>query len=332
MQDLGRLESVDVREYWKNEASDFTPWLAQESNINLLAKTINLDLEVESVEESIGLFRADIVCKDTLTGNRVLIENQLERTDHRHLGQLLTYAAGLDAVTIVWIANHFTEEHRASLDWLNEITGGNINFFGLEIELWRIGNSSLAPKLNIVSKPNDWTKSVISARQIATREISETNQLHLEYWTEFKNYLEENGQISSLNPRTPRPEHWYDFAIGRSGFHLSALTGMRDGFICLQLVMTDNDAKAYYHLLHTEKERIESELGIELDWRELPDKKRSDISIYRRNITPDNPSNWADYHQWLLNKLEAFYRVFAPRIQKLDVVDYLSDNDEHLNI
>ncbi len=328
MQSLGRLEPVNVREYWKNEATDFTPWLAQDVNIQLLSQTINLDLEVESVEESIGLFRADIVCRDTITGHRVLIENQLEQTDHRHLGQLMTYAAGLNAVTIVWIADHVREEHRAALDWLNEITGEEINFFGLEIELWRIGESAIAPKLNIVSKPNDWTKSVITARQAVSREISETNQLHLEYWTQFKTYMEENSNIPALSPRTPRPEHWYDFAIGRSGFQMSALTGMRDGFICLQLVMTDNDAKIYFHLLSSEREAIETELGIRLEWRELPDKKRSDISLYRRNVTPDDSSKWDDYHQWLLEKLETFYTVFAPRIQQLDIANYTPDDEE----
>src|SRR6185312_8829511 len=107
-----------------------------------------------------GPLRADILCKDVGTDAWVLIENQLERTNHGHLGQLLTYAAGLDAVTIVWIAERFTEEHRAALDWLNERTDEKITFFGLEVELWQIGNSPVAPKFNIVSKPNDWAKSI----------------------------------------------------------------------------------------------------------------------------------------------------------------------------
>src|SRR3954454_8795457 len=148
---LGRLQRVSVRDYWLDEAREFTPWLAQEENIALLGETIDLELEVEAQERNVGPFRADILCRDTITGHFVLIENQLERTDHIHLGQLLTYAAGLEAVTIVWVARQFTEEHRAALDWLNGITNTTINFFGLEIELWRIGNSDLAPKFNAVS-------------------------------------------------------------------------------------------------------------------------------------------------------------------------------------
>ncbi len=138
--EFGRLERVELRQVWPHEATAFTPWLAQPENLKLLGDKIGIDLELEAQEANVGPFRADILCKDTLTNQWVLIENQLERTDHTHLGQLLTYAAGLKAVTIVWIANRFTSEHRAALDWLNEITDSGFNFFGLEVELWRIGD------------------------------------------------------------------------------------------------------------------------------------------------------------------------------------------------
>ena len=179
---LGRLETVDLREIWTTESGGFTPWLAREENIALLGEAIGLELEVEGQEENVGPFRADILCKDTITDTWVLVENQLERTDHCHLGQLLTYAAGLQAVTIVWIARQFTEEHRATLDWLNEITDDRFNFFGLEIELWRIGESPVSPKFNVVSKPNDWTKTVsTAAKRIETGELSDTRQTQLQY-------------------------------------------------------------------------------------------------------------------------------------------------------
>ena len=135
---LGRLEQVELRSIWANEAGDFTPWLAQEDNLRLLGDTIGIELELEERERAVGPFSADILCKDTVGGAWVVIENQLERTDHTHLGQLITYAAGLKAATIVWIASRLTEEHRAALDWLNEITDGKFQFFGLEIEVWKI--------------------------------------------------------------------------------------------------------------------------------------------------------------------------------------------------
>ena len=126
---LGRLERVELRRIWSSESSDFTPWLAREDNLRLLGETVGIELELEAQEKTVGPFRADILCKDTATDSWVLIENQLERTDHSHLGQLLTYAAGLSAVTVVWVAERFTEEHRAALDWLNERTAERINFF-----------------------------------------------------------------------------------------------------------------------------------------------------------------------------------------------------------
>ena len=179
---LGRLEKVELRTAWSSESGDFTPWLAMDENLELLGDTIGLDLELEAQEKSVGPFRADILCKETTTGNWVLIENQLERTDHTHLGQLLTYAAGLEAVNIVWVAERFTEEHRATLDWLNEITDDRFNFFGLEVELWRIGGSNMAPKFNVVSKPNDWTKTISgAAAHFQSAELNERKQLWVEY-------------------------------------------------------------------------------------------------------------------------------------------------------
>ena len=157
---LGRLSRVDVREVWPSEAVGFTPWLAQEGNLRLLAETINMQLVLEAREKHVGLFRADILARDVHTGHLVLIENQLERTDHGHLGQLLTYAAGLKAVSIVWVSTPFTDEYRAALDWLNEITNSGIAFYGLEMELWRIDDSAIAPKFNLVSKPNMFSKRV----------------------------------------------------------------------------------------------------------------------------------------------------------------------------
>ena len=187
---LGKLEKKDLRDIWTSEAGGFTPWLAEAQNLALLGDTIGIELELEAQEKTVGPFRADILCKDTTDGNWVLIENQLERTDHTHLGQLLTYAAGLKAVTIVWIADKFTDEHRAALDWLNEITDDRFNFFGLEIELWQIGDSPIAPKFNIVCKPNDWSKTVSdAASRIEEGEVSETKLLQQEYWEALRKEL-----------------------------------------------------------------------------------------------------------------------------------------------
>jgi hypothetical protein len=325
---LGRLISVDPRSYWENEASHFTPWLANEDNLALLGDTIGIELELESVEKDVGPYRADIVCRDTATDTLVLVENQLERTDHKHLGQVLMYGAGLNAVTIVWIADQFTDEHRATLDWLNEITDEDINFFGLEIELWKIGDSPLAPKFNVVSMPNDWIKFG-SSGHAAKKEITPTKQLQLEYWGAFRDYITTNSTI--IKPRKPLPQHWYNFAIGRSKFRLQTFANTVQNRIGVELVMTGPYAKPHYYLLEEQKDEIEAELGFPLMWRELPTKIASRLTLRKPDTDPKKKSDWPEQHQWLLEKLERVHNVFSPRILALDAGDYVEEDEEEVD-
>ncbi len=322
--DLDKLEKVELREVWKSESSDFTPWLAQNKNLKLLGKAIGMeDLELTGQEQNIGPFRADIVCRDTADDGLVLIENQLEKTDHRHLGQLLTYAAGLDAVTIIWIAEEFTEEHRAALDWLNEITDETFNFFGLEIELWKIDASSPAPKFNIASKPNDWTRTI---RQTAKGEITETKRLQLEYWTQFKIYVDKQSKI--INPQKAAPQHWINTSIGRSGFHLVAIINTQKERIASHLSISGSHTKAHFHLLEKDKENIEKEFGKPLIWRPLLDKKESQVKISFSDNNPADKDQWPEQHQILCETLEKFHNVFSERIQALDADDWQPATDE----
>lgn len=318
MTDLGRLERVGLRTVWTSEGSGFTPWLARPENIALLGDAIGLDLEVEAQEKNVGPFRADILCKETTRNEWVLVENQLERTDHTHLGQLLTYAAGLEAVTIVWIAQRFTEEHRATLDWLNEITDERFNFFGLEMELWRIGTSPVAPKFNIVSKPNDWTKSVVdAARNLANEGPTEVKQQQLEYWTKFAELVRDRGV---LRGRTPAPQHWMDFAIGRSNFYLSASVNSVEDFIVASLILDGPLARGHFRALFQDKEDIERELGVPLDWREIRGSKSSQIAARLTETDPTKESDWGRQHEWLRDRLEALHRVLGPRVKTLQAV------------
>lgn len=210
---LGKVQRVDVRSAWMNEASHFTPWLASEEGMELLQDTLGMELEVEATEKFVGPFKADILAKrtDTTDDHWVLIENQLERTDHRHLGQLLTYAAGLDAVTIVWVAESFAEEHRAALDWLNDVTGEGLEFFGLEIELWQIEGSPPAPMFNLVAEPNEWTKEV--KQQASDGTLSDTQKLQKRYWRGLRELLlERNGRV---RPGKAQAQSWVTYALGK---------------------------------------------------------------------------------------------------------------------
>ncbi|WP_411680041.1 DUF4268 domain-containing protein [Clostridium thailandense] len=313
---LGKLEKINLREVWKTEAEYFTPWLAQDENIQLLGDAIGIELEVEGTEKNVGPFRADILCKDTATGAWVLIENQLEKTDHSHLGQILTYAAGLSAVTIIWIAEKFTEEHRAALDWLNEITNDTFNFFGLEIELWKIENSPSAPKFNIVSKPNSWTRTISNVvRQIELEELSETKRLQLEYWKAFESYLVRNSKV--LKPQKPLPQNWTNFSIGRSNFVLNALINNKDKRISVRLVISGAYAKEYFRQLEAMKYEIETEAKTTFFWRELPEGKESHIVIDQNNVMLENNEEWTKQHEWLKEHLELMHKVFFKRIKNL---------------
>lgn len=326
---LGRLERVDLRLAWQGEASHFTPWLAQPENIELLGSTIGIELEVEAQEQSVGPFRADILCRDTINGHWVLIENQLERTDHGHLGQLLTYAAGLDAVTIIWIASRFTEEHRAALDWLNKTTTTGINFFGLEIELWRIGESPMAPKFNVVSQPNDWTKSVKDqAANAQSGELTEFQRLHLEFWTQFRQYLEDRQ--SPIRTNRPSKDHWTNVAVGRTHFQLQPWNGMRDNRSGVNLALTGPDAKPHFHLL---QQRYRAEVDQRLaqfgtpEWRLMRDSSGSQIGLIRQ-ATPSRPESWDELNAWMAGALEAMHEVFSPIVKTLNAVEYASDSEE----
>ncbi len=315
---LGRLERVDPHDYWKHEARDFTPWLAAEENICLLGETLGMELEVQATEQFVGPFRADILCKELASDHTVLIENQLEKTDHNHLGQILTYAAGLQAVTIVvtivWIAQRFTDEHRAVLDWLNQVTNETINFFGLEVELWRIGESVPAPKFNVVSKPNAWSK--IGPRP---GEFSELKQLQLEYWTAYGDYLR---QKKYPNIPKPQPDNYLTHPIGRGGFWLApqcsragsiqAKEPVTTLMLCIRLERT----KEYFDLLYEMRQDIEQEFGETLTWDRYDQGKASYV-ILRHPGDFQQRGDWPRQFTWYHDRLLRFQRIFGPRIKAL---------------
>jgi hypothetical protein len=325
-QNLGRLQKVELREVWLSESSEFTPWLAQEENLKLLGEAIGIELECEAQEKEVGPFRADVLCKDTATDAWVLIENQLERTDHLHLGQLITYAAGLDAVTIVWVAERFTEEHRAALDWLNERTDEKITFFGLEVELWRIGDSPIAPKFNVISRPNDWTRDVSeAAKRMDVQDMSERRRLQFEYWTALQQLLKERKSV--VRPRSARPRSWVAFAIGRSRFNLWVEMYVRDKQIGVGLTCKPPYTKTFFQELKSQKQAIEKELGFSIEFEEDPEKLFTYISIYTE-FAPENRGSWPQQHEWIISKLEAFYRVFSARLRNLPEVGLEDSEDE----
>ena len=309
---LGRLEQLDLRDQWKKEDTDFTPWLAEEENIEILGETIGMGLKVLNQEENVGPFRADILCEDIDSGNYVLIENQLERTDHLHLGQLMTYAAGLDAVTIIWIARRFTEEHRAALDWLNEMTVDAINFFGIEVELYKIGDSLPAPMFNLVSKPNEWKKSVV--KTTSSSEYSETKVLKMEYWQGLKNYFEENRSIVKL--RRPQPVSWSNISIGKGDIFIGASIATK-GKLIISLFIVGNNSKEYYEKLELiAKEKSFSQISDQIQWLRFENQKQQLITL-TEDADFRNKDDWKNQFAWYKKYFESFVRFFKPIMKDL---------------
>jgi hypothetical protein len=287
---LAALEKVEPRTVWSNEAGDYTPWLAQEHNLALLAKTVGIEFEFERSEEFVGPFRADIVCRDA-NDHKVPIENQLERTDHAHLGQILTHAAGLDAVTVIWVATYFTDEHRAALDWLNRVTHEGINFFGVEIEVWGIANSLLAPNFKLLSQPNEWSKVISENTTRSKGGITETVQWQFAHWTEFRNFLKEGN--SALRANSPGAQSHMEFALGRSNFTMSvAMRSTSPKNIKVEMRLWGPVAKTRFHLLQESKADIEREIGTALTWREMPESQSSAIELTNSGMDPLNKEQW----------------------------------------
>ena len=315
MNNLSILTPVALREVWDTEPQHFTLWLAQEENLTLLGEALGMELELDAQEINVGGFRADLRCKNTVDGSWVLIENQLEAADHRHVGQLLTYAAGLDAYTVIWIAKTFREEYRAMLDWQNRITHDPYRFFGIEVKVWQIGDSDPAVQFEVVSSPNDWTRDT---QRAADQELSETDKSHLRFWTGLRDYMTEKG--SFVNFPTPRPWRYHVFSIGRAGFGIEThLTPTRNE-ISIRLCI-DHD-KAYFYLLQEQQAAIEKEFDAPLEWCELPGNRRNRIGLTKGDTDALDENDWSHQYGWFMTQLEAFDRVFRERIRGLDADDW----------
>ena len=323
---LARLKPVELREIWPDEAADFTPWLAEAESLDLLGETLNMKLELEGQEVPVGdgNFRADILCKNLEDGTHVLIENQLEVTDHNHLGQILMYAAGLDVHTVIWIAKEFRDEHRAALDHLNEMTDEKFQFFGIEIKVWEIKDLACAPQFEIVSKPNDWNRTV--RRSAVSKDLSEGDLQRIKFWTGLRDYMIEKE--SQLQFPTPKRYNFLAFGTGRGGFTFYGTIITRKKAIEVSLYVSGENATAHFHLLKEQQAEIEKELGESVEWAELPEHKGSTISLRKEGPDPGDERDWPNQHEWLASKLELFDKVFRPRIKELDADDWIRPEDE----
>ena len=305
MVQLGKLVEIrDLRAIWPNEAKDFTPWLAQDDNIGILSDAVGIDIEVDETESSVGDFNVDIYAMESGTDRRIIIENQLEDTDHDHLGKLITYASGKSANVVIWVVKHAREEHKAAVEWLNNHTDDDIGFFLCEIKIFRIGDSEPAVKFEVIEKPNDWTREIKKSES-----MSSTKQHRLEYWIAFNNYAFKDQQFAkSFNPRKPSYDSWMDFAIGSSACRLSVSQIARRNELIVELYIDED--KELFNSLYSNKELIEESIGFGLEWRELPNRKASRIVVTRKADLSDQ-SNWSEQFDWLMDSLLRMKKGFS---------------------
>lgn len=289
---IGKLEEVDIRELWKHEQYDFSEWLSKKENIENLNDILGLTLVDISKETYVGSYRCDLFAKDETTGIKVIIENQLEMSNHDHLGKIITYASGLDAKVVVWIVKEAREEHRSAIEWLNNNTNSNINFFLIEIHAYKIGNSDNAPMFQVIEQPNDFIKNNKSINSNDTMNKSQSQRL--EFWNQFNNVLVERGK--PFNVRKATTDHWYNVAIGTSDAHIDITLVNKDSVIGVELYITDN--KELFDKLYQRKDEIENDLGFKLDWRRLNNSKASRIVTFMKGLNFDDHSNYNE----LMNK------------------------------
>jgi hypothetical protein len=313
---LGHLEFVNLRDYWQDEARDFSYWLANEENLALLSDTLGMDLELEGIEVAVGPYKADIVARDVNSDTRVVIENQLEKTNHDHLGKIFTYASGLNATTMIWIAKEFSEEHRRALDFVNEKASPELQCFGIEIQLLRIGDSLPAPQFKVVSSPNEYTSEIKT--DTSSGELTEAKAIYLDFWNEYKKYCTEKG--TTLKIRKPRPQHWFNISIGRSAFTVVLTASIQNRRIGCELYLRGKGAKVALKLLKKEKELIEKQTGV-LDWQELPGKQDARIALYRQNVDIRDHGIWPEAHKWHKENAENFHKAFYPLLKALPDLD-----------
>ena len=289
---LGKLKEIDIRKVFPHEQYDFSAWLAKQENINELGDTLNLSLNDVETEKFVGNYRCDILCKDEITGKTVLIENQLEPTNHDHLGKIITYASGLDAAVVVWVVASARDEHASAIEWLNKHTDDDLSFFLVEVHAYTIGDSEPAPQFRIIEQPNNFSKT---AKALAEKgELNESQKQRLNFWNQFNDVIDARG--NPFNKRKATTDHWYSVAVGSSKCHISVELINREQRIRVGLWIPD--CKDLYDFLYENKDEIEKAAGVELIWDRLESKKASLICTYIKGLNFKKQDNYNE----LMNK------------------------------
>lgn len=308
MPELGNVSELKLSAVFAGEASEFTPWL--HTNLAHLATKLGFELEPDDTEVSVGTFKLDIRARAS-DGRLVVIENQFERTDHTHLGQLLTYAAGLDAEIVIWISENVRDEHRAAIDWLNDKAEG-ADFFAVEARVAKIDDSLPAIFWDVVSSPNTWRRSGGPTKPISS--LSTSGQTRQSYWEALNSMIDDTG--SSLTRFKPNGTSWQGGSIGTTYFGLYSTINSQSKWVRVEIYIDGPLATERFEFLQSHREKIEGELGYELHWDPLEASRACRISC-GLDADPRNQDDWDRQHHWLIGRRTEFERVFRPYAKDL---------------
>ncbi len=316
---LSKINKVNLREVWKHEAKDFTNWLAKPENLEILSQEVGIDIKLIQTEASVGKFSVDILAEIEESKRKVIIENQLEDTNHDHLGKIITYASGYDAKIIIWIVKDVRDEHQKAIEWLNEHTDEDISFFLIKIELWQIEGSSPAPKFEIIVSPNEWAKAIKSIS--SNGEKTGTRLQQLEFWNKFKQYVREKD--TRIRLQTPRPQHYYEVSMGSSNGFVVLTINSRENLIGCEVYIGKN--KDLFNFLRDRKDEIEREIGEPIEWVDAAVASRMKI----KKEIPDlfSQTEAVNYFAWLYKKTVLFQKVFGRYFDEYKKIDI----DENTN-
>lgn len=318
---LGQLKYLKLKSVWNHEEYDFTPWLAEEGHLAELSVALGMDLQLERIEVPVGPYFADILAKDA-SGDYVVIENQFGKTNHDHLGKLLTYGATLGASAVVWIAESFTEEHQKTVEWLNDRTIDSLSLYAVQLEVLQIDDSPPAIRFNIISQPNQVVRAATAAKTAGA--LTETQQMQLEFWTMFRDRLLEHKVVPSA--QTPRPQYWFDVALGRSNIFLSNIVDTSASRIGVRIYIGNRIANSALQQLEVDKAAIENEIGEQLLWNPTPEKRDKIIGLFRK-VDLSNRDAWPEYCDWLVEFVGKFRKAFVPRVKALKLNDSVAANE-----
>jgi hypothetical protein len=292
---LGRLSVVKPRDVWKHEALDFTPWLLQ--NADVLSELLGMELVLEAAEHPVGGFSLDLIGRDETTGHVVIVENQLEESDHTHLGQILTYAAGTDPTTIVWVATAFRSEHRAALDWLNERTNEGTRFFGVEIEVVRIGDSPPAPAFKLVAQPNDWGKQVKAIAQ--STGMSDRDQLYWEFWTLFSERV--RAKHPTWTRGTSTKGSWFGMSTGTPGANWIFTFATEGIGVLIEFVNRDPEVNTLrLEALLARRSEMEAAFGGPISYEPKEGYKVTKVAAYGDRMDVADRDRWNEALEWFI--------------------------------